>query len=265
MDLWLSKRILLPSLQLTWHLKIFLWKMRFLLETTIFRGHVSFRECNQPVKWKVTNLCRRLVTKSFHLTRSVMRILTNLRAFTIFWRIPRKSKTHSQRMAWNGWSIPDPTNGQSRARSEWTEYAQLPDPSCSQKSEGSTPKVFPKKIFPKKCWNVSKHKKDVYVFFKYDVVISCFGKKCGENGVSHQFQISSPGVIPGISEPTNLVGPSQRRSCSYRRRSEKAVKKGRKAKTLLLLGVSSGAFSMFHWRVGAVWVIFCWSLLIWGF
>ena len=36
----------LPSLKLTWHLKIIPWKRRFLLETIIFRGYVSFRrEC----------------------------------------------------------------------------------------------------------------------------------------------------------------------------------------------------------------------------
>jgi len=34
----------IPSLKLTWHLKIDLWKRRFLLKTTIFRGYVSFRE-----------------------------------------------------------------------------------------------------------------------------------------------------------------------------------------------------------------------------
>ena len=34
-----------PSLKLTWPLKIDPWKRRFLLDTTIFRGYVSFREC----------------------------------------------------------------------------------------------------------------------------------------------------------------------------------------------------------------------------
>ena len=36
----------LPSLKLTYPLKIDPWKRRFLLETTIFRGYVSFREGN---------------------------------------------------------------------------------------------------------------------------------------------------------------------------------------------------------------------------
>ena len=36
----------LPSLKLTYPLKIDPWKRRFLLETIIFRGYVSFRECN---------------------------------------------------------------------------------------------------------------------------------------------------------------------------------------------------------------------------
>ena len=36
--------VYLPSLKLTWPLKIDPWKRRFLLETTIFRCHVSFRE-----------------------------------------------------------------------------------------------------------------------------------------------------------------------------------------------------------------------------
>ena len=35
-----------PSLKQTWHLKITHWKRKFLLETIIFRGYVSFRECN---------------------------------------------------------------------------------------------------------------------------------------------------------------------------------------------------------------------------
>ena len=35
----------LPSLKLTWHLKITPWKRRCLLETIIFRCYVSFREC----------------------------------------------------------------------------------------------------------------------------------------------------------------------------------------------------------------------------
>ena len=35
----------LPSLKLTYPLKIDPWKRRFLLETIIFRGYVSFREC----------------------------------------------------------------------------------------------------------------------------------------------------------------------------------------------------------------------------
>jgi len=35
----------IPSLKLTWHLKITPWKRKFLLETIIFRGeNVSFRE-----------------------------------------------------------------------------------------------------------------------------------------------------------------------------------------------------------------------------
>ena len=42
---------ILPSLKLTWHLKITPWKRRFLLETIIFRGYVSFRECSQIGSW----------------------------------------------------------------------------------------------------------------------------------------------------------------------------------------------------------------------
>ena len=38
----------IPSLKLTWPLKIDPWKGRFLLETTIFRGYVSFREGIYP-------------------------------------------------------------------------------------------------------------------------------------------------------------------------------------------------------------------------
>jgi len=34
-----------PSLKLTYPLKIDPWKRRFLLKTIIFRGYVSFREC----------------------------------------------------------------------------------------------------------------------------------------------------------------------------------------------------------------------------
>ena len=37
---------MIPSLKLTWHLKIAPWKRRFLLETIIFRSYVSFRECS---------------------------------------------------------------------------------------------------------------------------------------------------------------------------------------------------------------------------
>ena len=36
----------IPSLKLTYPLKIDGWKMKFLLGRTIFRGYVSFRECN---------------------------------------------------------------------------------------------------------------------------------------------------------------------------------------------------------------------------
>ena len=36
---------MIPSLKLTWHLKINPWKRRFLLETIVFRCYVSFREC----------------------------------------------------------------------------------------------------------------------------------------------------------------------------------------------------------------------------
>ena len=36
----------LPSLKLTWPLKINGWKMNFLLGRLIFRGYVSFREGN---------------------------------------------------------------------------------------------------------------------------------------------------------------------------------------------------------------------------
>ena len=46
---WIHDRILswqLPSLKLTWHLKIHSWKRRFLLETIIFGFYVSFREGN---------------------------------------------------------------------------------------------------------------------------------------------------------------------------------------------------------------------------
>ena len=35
----------LPYLKLTYHRKIDPWKWRFLLETTFFRGYLSFREC----------------------------------------------------------------------------------------------------------------------------------------------------------------------------------------------------------------------------
>ena len=35
----------LPSLKLTWNLKMTPWKRRFLLETMIFRFHVKFRGC----------------------------------------------------------------------------------------------------------------------------------------------------------------------------------------------------------------------------
>ena len=35
----------IPSLKLTYPRKINPWKSRFLLETIIFRGYVSFREC----------------------------------------------------------------------------------------------------------------------------------------------------------------------------------------------------------------------------
>ena len=37
-------RFQIPSLKLTWPLKIDPWKRRFLLETIVFRGYVSFRE-----------------------------------------------------------------------------------------------------------------------------------------------------------------------------------------------------------------------------
>ena len=42
---WFRSKWSIPSLKLTWHLKITLWERRFLLETIIFRGYVSFREC----------------------------------------------------------------------------------------------------------------------------------------------------------------------------------------------------------------------------
>ena len=44
----------LPSLKLTYPLKIDPWKRRFLLETIVFRGYVSFRECisNSARIWK---------------------------------------------------------------------------------------------------------------------------------------------------------------------------------------------------------------------
>jgi len=46
MEFWnMFPRKRLPSLKLTWHLKIDHWKRNFLLETTIFRGYVGFREC----------------------------------------------------------------------------------------------------------------------------------------------------------------------------------------------------------------------------
>ena len=38
----------IPSLKLTYPLKIDPWKRRFLLEMIIFRGYVSFREGNWP-------------------------------------------------------------------------------------------------------------------------------------------------------------------------------------------------------------------------
>ena len=45
----------IPSLKLTWHLKIHPWKRRFLLETIIFGCYVSFREGIPPgsltVRW----------------------------------------------------------------------------------------------------------------------------------------------------------------------------------------------------------------------
>ena len=43
----LAKRPTIPSLKLTYPLKIDHWKRRFLLKTIILRGYVSFRECNQ--------------------------------------------------------------------------------------------------------------------------------------------------------------------------------------------------------------------------
>ena len=45
---WVFLHLQVPSLKLTWHLKITPWKRRFLLKTIIFRGYVSFRECNYP-------------------------------------------------------------------------------------------------------------------------------------------------------------------------------------------------------------------------
>ena len=36
----------IPSLKLTWHLKMDGWNTSFLLGWPIFRGYVSFRECN---------------------------------------------------------------------------------------------------------------------------------------------------------------------------------------------------------------------------
>ena len=41
----------IPSLKLTWHLKITHWKRRFLLDTIIFRCYVSFRECILVKLW----------------------------------------------------------------------------------------------------------------------------------------------------------------------------------------------------------------------
>ena len=43
-----SKKVThLPSLKLTYPLKVDPWKRRFLLETIVFRGYVSFRECTR--------------------------------------------------------------------------------------------------------------------------------------------------------------------------------------------------------------------------
>ena len=43
----------LPSLKLTWHLKIDPWKRKFLLETIIFRCYVSFRECTSCFRSRI--------------------------------------------------------------------------------------------------------------------------------------------------------------------------------------------------------------------
>ncbi len=46
----------LPSLKLTRHLKIDPWKRRFLLETTIFRGYVCFREWSETLNKEYTHV-----------------------------------------------------------------------------------------------------------------------------------------------------------------------------------------------------------------
>ena len=60
-------KILIPSLKLTWHLKIHPWKRRFLLETIIFGCYVSFQggyillvegertQCDKPVQNNLWN------------------------------------------------------------------------------------------------------------------------------------------------------------------------------------------------------------------
>jgi len=47
----------LHSLKLTWPLKIGPWKRRFLLETTIFRGYVTFRECRWLKLLPIVSVC----------------------------------------------------------------------------------------------------------------------------------------------------------------------------------------------------------------
>ena len=51
------KNSYIPSLKLTYRLKIDPWKRRFLLETIIFRGYISFRECISFSKWNRSLFC----------------------------------------------------------------------------------------------------------------------------------------------------------------------------------------------------------------
>ena len=71
-----------PSLKLTWHIKITLWKRRFLSETIIFRGYVSFRECMCIFSLNpYLRLARQTIQACHSLT---WRFLCSLRAFWNF-------------------------------------------------------------------------------------------------------------------------------------------------------------------------------------